>query len=352
VQKKLLDDGVIDGERYRQLQSFPWDRNVIYHESGIAPLHTPVAFLNSLPRKLQKKIVVYHIAKKDFPKSTALTLATFGIENTLYFKTRAPAYEKTYMVLNALKHLDFFESLNVEKTQEFVTIVEALKFDKGQHIIRKGEEGTHFYVIRAGTVSVQDEGFVGRKLLGTYEYFGEVALLSEVPRTADVVAETDVLLYSIEKDKFLSFIYGTQFEKTLRRLITNRSVETWNLMNSSAHLERLTTYQKTWLESILTPKEFDGASALVKEGKSLEQFFIIRCGTVEVSQKGRTVATLGPGDFVGAMHRIQRDELAEYTFSHPGPLSVFAVSREDALDFLEGNPGVGMKLAYDYYPRA
>ncbi len=351
VQKKLLDEGVIDVERYRQLQDFPWDSNVIYHESGIAPLHTPVGYLNSLPKKLQKKIVVYHIAKKDFPKSTALTLATFGIENTLYFKTKPPDYEKTYMILNALKHLDFFESLNVEKTQEFVTIIEARRVNKGEHIIRKGEIGQYFYIIRTGTVSVQDEGLIGRKLLGTYEYFGEVALLSEVPRTADVVAETDVLLYAVEKDKFLSFIYGTEFEKTLRRLIANRSSETWNIMEGSSYLQRLTTYQKTWLESILVSREYDAPGVLVREGKSLEQFFIIRDGEVQISKGRRTIANLGRGDFIGAIHKIHRDELAEFTVRHKGPLSVFAIERNDVLDFIEGNPGVAMKLAYDYHFR-
>ena len=349
VQKKLLDEEVIDGERYRQLQNFPWDSDVIYHESGIAPLHTPIACLNSLPKKIQKKTVVYHIARKDFPKNTSLTLATFGIENTLYFKTKAPSYEKTYMILNALKHLDFFESLNVEKVQEFVTIVEARKFNKGEHIIRKGEVGTYFYIIRTGNVSIQQEGLIGRKLLGTYEYFGEVALLSEVPRTADVVAETDVLLYAIEKDKFLSFIYGTDFEKTLRRLIASRSIETWNIMEGSPYLQLLTTYQKTWLESILVPREFEAGGDLIKEGKSLEQFFIIREGEVEVSREGRVVAGLSRGDCIGAIHRIHGDEMAEFSVRHKGPLSLFAVERNDLLDFLEGNPGIGMKLAYDYH---
>jgi len=313
LQKKLLDEGVIDGERYQQLQNFPWDSNVVYHESGIAPLHTPIDYLNSLPKKIQKKTVVYHIAKKDFPKNTNLTLATFGIENTLYFKTS--------------------------------------RVSKGEHVIRKGEVGKYFYIIRTGNVSIQDEGLIGRKLLGTYEYFGEVALLSEVPRTADVVAETDVLLYAIEKDKFLSFIYGTEFEKTLRRLIANRSIETWNIMEGSPYLQRLTTYQKTWLESILVPKEFEKPGLLVKEGKSLEQFFIIREGEVEVSKGSRVVAALGRGDCIGAIQRIHGDEMAEFTVRHKGSLSVFAVERNDLLDYLEGNPGIGMKLAYDYYLR-
>jgi hypothetical protein len=79
--------------------------------------------LNSLPKRIQKKTVVYHIAAKDFPRNTSLTLASFGIENTLFFKTRPPSYERTYEVLEVLKRLDFLESLPVTKVQEFVSIV-------------------------------------------------------------------------------------------------------------------------------------------------------------------------------------------------------------------------------------
>ncbi|MBN1837982.1 MAG: cAMP/cGMP-dependent 3',5'-cyclic-AMP/GMP phosphodiesterase [Spirochaetales bacterium] len=348
VQDKLVREGVMDGERFRQLRNFPWDSKVVYHESGIAPLHTPIAYLNSLPRNVQKKTVVYHIAKKDFPRSTALTLASFGIENTLYFKTRPPAYERTYEILDVLKHLDFVESLTVEKIQEFVTIIDERRVEKGHHIIRKGEEGKSFFIIRSGNVSIRDEELIGHKFLGTYEYFGEVALLSEVPRTADVVAETDVNLYTVEKDKFLSFIYGTQFEKTLRRLVANRSSETWNIMASSPTLQHLTSYQRTWLESILVPKEHEGPGVLVKEGKSLEQFFIIREGQVEVNRNGQLAATLGKGDCIGAMHKIYGDEISEFTVSHKKAVKLFGIDRQDVLDFVEGNPGVGMKLTYQY----
>jgi hypothetical protein len=44
-------------------------------------LHTPVSYLASLPEKVQKKITVYHIARKDFPADSHLNMATFGIEN-------------------------------------------------------------------------------------------------------------------------------------------------------------------------------------------------------------------------------------------------------------------------------
>jgi CRP-like cAMP-binding protein len=348
VQKELLEGGVISRERYLELQEFPWDSKVIYHEAGIPPLHTPVSFLNSLPRKVQEKTVVYHIAKKDFPRKTGLTLATFGIENTLYLKTRVPAYEKTYQILEVLKHLDFFDSLSMEKAQEFVSIVEERHFKKGEKILHKGRPGRNFYIILSGNVAIRGEKLLDKKILGTYEYFGEVALLTENARTADVVAETDVRVYTIAKAKFLSFIYATDFERTLRRLIKIRSSETWNIFATSPVFQQLTTYQRTWLESILTPVERPGSGELVKENKSLEQIFIIRSGEVRVSRKGEQLAVLKTGEFIGSLHRLQRDALAQYTYSYDDDLTLFAIRRSDALDFLDKNPGLGMKLAQDY----
>jgi CRP-like cAMP-binding protein len=348
VQKELLESGVISRDRYLELQEFPWDSKVIYHEAGIPPLHTPVSFLNSLPRKIQEKTVVYHIAKKDFPKKTSLTLATFGIENTLYFKTRVPVYEETYQVLGVLKHLDFFDTLTMEKAQEFVSIVEERSFKKGETILHKGRPGRNFYVILSGNVAIHDEKLIDKKVLGTYEYFGEVALLTETPRTANVVAETDVRVYAIAKAKFLSFIYGTDFERMLRRLTKIRSNETWNIFTTSPAFRQLTSYQRTWLESILTPVERTGSGELIKENKSLEQIFIIRKGEVRVSRRGKELARLKSGDFIGSLHRLQRDALAQYTYSYDRDLSLFAIKRSDALDFLDKNPGLGMKLAQFY----
>jgi CRP-like cAMP-binding protein len=87
---------------------------------------------------------------------------------------------------------------------------------------------------------------------------------------------------------------------------------------------------------------------LLTEGKSLEQFFIIRDGEVEVSRDGHPAATLGRGDCLGAMHRIHGDELSEFTASYKKDVKLFTVDRQDVLDFVEGNPGVGMKLSYQY----
>jgi len=348
VHKELYEKEVISKDRFDELSSFPWDSSVIYHESGIPPLHTPIKYLNSLPRDIQERTVVYHIARKDFPEETNLSLATFGIENTLYRETVRPAYEETYQMLDVLKHLDFFDTLPVNKVQEFLTCIDRETYRKDDTIINKGSTGDRFYIIAMGNVAIRVEGLDEAKVLGVYEYFGEVALLTQSTRMADIVALTDVELFSIERDRFLSFISGTAFEETLERLMTRRSNETWELLSHSPHLQMLTNYQKTWLESLLTPVEFSGSGTLITEGEPLPCVYIINEGRVHVSRGNKGIGILGRGDFIGAPHIIQRGLPAEYTFRHEKPVKLFSVSRDDMVEFVRQNPGLGMKMAYRF----
>jgi CRP-like cAMP-binding protein len=348
VQKKLLTDGIISKERYNELQSFEWDSKVIYHESGIPPLHTPIKYLNSLNSDIQKRTVIYHIAKKDFVQDTDLTLATFGIENTLYFETESPKYEKTYQILGLLKHLDFFDSLPVHKVQEFVSIIESEKFKKGQTIIKKGTKGNKFFIIFSGNAAVRDKHFVSDKVLGEYEYFGEVALLTAQTRTVDIIAATDVEVYTIEKEKFRSFISGTEFENTLHRLIKNRSTETWNILNSNPMFQMMTTYQKTWIESILEPIELQQKGTIAREGEVLRKAYIIQDGTVDVSRKGKKITQMKRGELIGVPQKILQGEEENYTFSFKNSIKLFEINEEYARDFFAKNPGLAMKLHYSF----
>ncbi len=350
VHRELLDGGFITPERHRELGSFPWDSKVIYHESGIAPLHTPIAILNALPKKIRKKIVVYHIARKDFPAKTALTLAKFGMENTLYFRTSHPRFETAYQIMGILKNLDFFEALPISKAQEFLDIVEEERYKKGDVVIRKGSAGDKFYIIYSGNVSVDSGGLEEKKIYGTFDYFGEVALVTDQARAADVVAETDLVVYSISREKFQNFIVGTEFENTLNRLARIRNSETWNLLSSSNFFRYCTSSQKTWLESIFIPIEVKKPGAIISEGDDVRYIYIIRNGEVEVSRKGKGVAVLKRGDFIGSVQGLGQNEPSEYTFSNRGPVSLYGMDSADIKRFIEKNPGLLMKLVYNFKP--
>lgn len=344
IHRKLLDDGVIERERYEQLQSFAWDSDVIYHEAGIAPLHTPVTYLQTLPAEIRSRMQLFHIAGKDVPSDGSLSRATFGIENTLYFETEPPPYEDAYRALDVLKHLDFSAELSINEVQEFLSIIERRSYRKGETIIERGSRGSHFFVIMRGNAVVVAENLVRGKQLGAYDYFGEVALLTDSLRTADIVAESEVEAISIARSQFLNLISGTEFEETLRRLIRNRSEETWNLLVGSDYFSELTDYQRMWLESVLEADTIDEPTTLVRKGRRIDGIYLIRSGEATRIGPGRRRRTIGPGAMIGDMQLIHRDAPAGYTVKNEQPLSVFRIRRELLEPFLRRNPGVAMRV--------
>lgn len=344
---EMRDSGILSKERYEELSNFPWGSKVIFHEAGIPPLHTPVAFLDSLPSSLKKRIYVYHIAEKDFPVSTELTLAKFGIENTISFSVKPPLFEKAFQILGMLNHLDFAQDLSVKKAQEFLNIVKEEHYSKKDLIIKKGTLGDKFYIIFTGNVSVDSGNLDEKKIYGSYDYFGEVAIVTQSNRAADVYAETDVVLYTIDRDKFLSFISGTEFEKTLLRLASIRTSETWNLLSTSKFFKMCTATQKTWLESIFIPQEYNSATVILRENDHVRHIYIIRTGVVAVKRKGELIKYLGKGDYIGSINRVYYGQTIPYSYEAEGPVSLFAMRKEDIIRFAERNPGLVMRLKDD-----
>jgi len=346
IHKKLLDDGIIDKERYEILSNFPWYSDIIFHESGLTPLHTPVEILTSLPEEIQKKIYIYHTPKNEIPPGSLLNISKFGIENTLIFDVDAPTFEATYQILSLLNHIDLFKNISIAKAQEFISIVEQKHFKKGDVIIRKGTPGDSFFIIYSGTVSIVSENKKFQKHFGMYDYFGEAAILKEENRSADVVAETDVILYSIEKDKFKNFVTNTNYITSLRKLVNIRDDETWRLLSSSRFLKFFTPTQRALFESLLVSVEISGKDILLKEGEAIKEIFLIREGTVIVSRNDENEAILQVGDLVGQAANLYEGKVSDFTFYYNGKVQVYSIKGEEFKVFLNNNPGLIMKLDY------
>ncbi|HXR10739.1 MAG TPA: cyclic nucleotide-binding domain-containing protein [Gaiellaceae bacterium] len=72
----------------------------------------------------------------------------------------------------------------------------------GTAVVREGEPGERFYVVFAGMLAVTQEDFGGRALLRPGDYFGEVALAMDMPRTATVTAITPAVVASCDRATF------------------------------------------------------------------------------------------------------------------------------------------------------
>ena len=107
-----------------------------------------------------------------------------------------------------LKKVELLEAMNERDLVRLAEALEPVSFSDGQNIITEGDTtADYFYIIEAGTVVISSEGEeVVRRHAG--EYFGELALLKNVPRIATVTAVDNVVLLQLSRQKFQT-ILGT-----------------------------------------------------------------------------------------------------------------------------------------------
>ena len=109
--------------------------------------------------------------------------------------------------LALLRRLPMFAPLPASTLEHLARSLRPLQVNAGEEIVREGAPGNRFYVLASGEADVSIGGRLTTRL-GPGDYFGEIALLREVPRTATVVARTNVELFSLERDEFVAAVTG------------------------------------------------------------------------------------------------------------------------------------------------
>ncbi|MEQ9365823.1 MAG: cyclic nucleotide-binding domain-containing protein, partial [Leptospirales bacterium] len=187
-----------------------------------------------------------------------------------------------------------------------------------------------------------------QKRFGNYEYFGEASLINNQPRSADVVAETDVVALTIGKSRFLNFIKGSDLQKNLAMLHDVRKTGTWDVLTVSRFFKDGTSAQKTQLELLMEITEFSAGTDLVSQGQHYEYAYIIKSGMVEAVRDGQVVEHLSRGDFCGEIYQLQKDAPSTIEFKAATDVEAYRLERSALMEYIDNNPGVYMRLNYIY----
>lgn len=107
--------------------------------------------------------------------------------------------------LRILASVPIFNPLPGASLEHLAGRLVPLRLDPGTVIVREGDAGDRFYIVVEGEVEIS-EGGKTLSTLGEGGYFGEIALLRDLPRTATVVAKTPVVLYGLDREDFLAAV--------------------------------------------------------------------------------------------------------------------------------------------------
>jgi MFS family permease len=109
--------------------------------------------------------------------------------------------------LELLRAIPLFAPLPPPVQERLAASADALDVPAGTAVVEQGEVGDRFYVIASGRAAVEVDG-ARTSELGLGDFFGEIALLRDVPRTATVRALEELRLYALERDVFVSAVTG------------------------------------------------------------------------------------------------------------------------------------------------
>jgi CRP-like cAMP-binding protein len=106
---------------------------------------------------------------------------------------------------DALGRCPFFAGLSRGELLELAKVTEDMEVDAGKALTRQGQSGSEFFVIIDGEVGVTKDGSEVRTL-GSGDFFGEIALLEDTPRTATVTAKTPLRFFVLTRQAFRSLL--------------------------------------------------------------------------------------------------------------------------------------------------
>ena len=109
--------------------------------------------------------------------------------------------------LGLVSEVPLFSPLPPTTLERLAARLERLDVAAGTTVVEQGAAGDRFYLVAGGEIDVVLDG-VTMSTLRAGDYFGEIALLRDVPRTANCIARTDAEIYALGRDVFVAAVSG------------------------------------------------------------------------------------------------------------------------------------------------
>mmetsp|Transcript_42788 Transcript_42788/g.64390 ORF Transcript_42788/g.64390 Transcript_42788/m.64390 type:complete len:807 (+) Transcript_42788:41-2461(+) len=200
-------------------------------------------------------------------------------------------------VKELLRKVSFLSDLDDRFINRLIDALTVVTFEKNELIVRKGDEGNVFYIIKSGKVKVSDIEIGDAKYvdqeLGVGEFFGERALITSEPRVANITAVESCTALALSKEIFTK-VLGNLNEAILKTQDIRKLKGIPIFANSKVLPNELSA-----LANFLKEVEYEEGANIFTEGETVDPaLYIIRSGKVTIASKSG-VNVLTSGAFFG-----------------------------------------------------
>jgi len=199
-----------------------------------------------------------------------------------------------------LSGIPFLSSLPKTALIEVIRMLLVRREQPGAYVFEQGDAGSSFFMPARGSVAVkQDKSAQPLVVLHENTIFGELALLSNSPRNASVVTETECDLIEFPRDSLI--MAGPTTAHALEHFAQERLIR--HLLRTAPLFSSLTYKQREDLLKYFEPRHVESGCEVITQDGEVPGLYIIFSGEVEVvredSENKLTLAILGVGDIIG-----------------------------------------------------
>ncbi|KNC52826.1 cGMP-dependent 3',5'-cGMP phosphodiesterase A [Thecamonas trahens ATCC 50062] len=369
----MYEAGVLSRGRFEQLVNFEWQHDLILHEAGVPPIHTPLTTFHPLSDEIKHRLLLVHTAKKDVPPETGLCTASAGIEHTVRLDVDESPHREAIMLMDLLSSIDLFQHLPLAYSSTLLHAARRKTFEAEEYLVRQGEDGDTFFVMSSGLVCVEVNGRRLDKTFTTGDYFGEISVFSRDKRTASIIALTNAVIYEFGGNELFELLSDAGAIDRLRNVAEMRQEHSWGVIAGNSVLARLTSNQKTQLQGILERCTAVPGEALWCEGDAYEHCVLLDDAQLTLTYPTKT--TLSASSSLALQGQTSTRtftrsaflcELSALEAAHTGNVSAavhttglvnssesdavyFRISAAAMSDYLARNPGLKVALWHEYW---
>eukprot|EP00405_Crypthecodinium_cohnii_P009541 CAMPEP_0206443908 /NCGR_PEP_ID=MMETSP0324_2-20121206/14627_1 /ASSEMBLY_ACC=CAM_ASM_000836 /TAXON_ID=2866 /ORGANISM="Crypthecodinium cohnii, Strain Seligo" /LENGTH=803 /DNA_ID=CAMNT_0053911891 /DNA_START=45 /DNA_END=2456 /DNA_ORIENTATION=- len=184
-----------------------------------------------------------------------------------------------------------------------------VEFSKGQTVIKQGESGDEFFIIRQGeaSVNIKGDGDAAAKNVAKLrpgDYFGENALLRDEVRMATIIAETNLSCFKLTRGKFQDLGLNDKLQFANRRAVGGGGAPTEqkakppspktddefkliaNAIRSNENLQTITTLDDARVQSfidVMWKETVPAGTDIIKEGDlNADYFYVVQDGSFDI----------------------------------------------------------------------